>query len=79
MMAGEADSNPFYLGYPGGMIVESIEVGGEGSEVLADVDADGRIVGIEILDVNVPANVELARRFADEHGLAFPPGAVPAA
>ena len=79
MMAGQAESNPFYIGYPGGPIVESIEVGGEGSSVLADVDAEGRIIGIEILDVNVTEHVGLARSFAAEHGLAFPPGALPAA
>jgi uncharacterized protein YuzE len=78
-MAGQADSDPFYIGYPGGPVVESIEVGGEGSAVLADVGAEGRIVGIEILDVNVPEHVALARSFADRNGLAFPPGALPAA
>ncbi len=79
MMAGEAESEPRYIGYAGGAVVETIEVGGEGSDVLADVDAEGRIVGIEILDVHVRENVERARRFADEHGLAFPPNALPAA
>jgi len=79
MMAGQAESEPFYIGYPGGPVVESIEVGGEGSAVLADIDAESRIVGIEILDVNVPEHVSLARSFAAENGLAFPPGALPAA
>jgi uncharacterized protein YuzE len=73
------DPRPAYIHYVGGPIVETIEVGEEGSDVLADVDAQGRIVGIEILDVNVPENIRLARRFAAEHGLEFPPGSVPAA
>ena len=79
MMAGQSGSEPLYIGYPGGAVVESIEVGGEGSDVLADLDSDGHIVGIEILDVNVADDVALARQFAEERGLAFPPNAVPAA
>lgn len=79
MMVEQAGSEPFYIGYPGGPVVDSIEVGGEGSAVLADVDAEGRIVGIEILDVNVAEHVALARSFADRNGLAFPPGSLPAA
>lgn len=76
---GHASADPFYVSYPGGAVVESIEVGGEGSEVLADVDESGRIVGIEIVDVAIAENVEIARRFAAERGLAFPPKIVPAA
>ncbi|MEA2690512.1 MAG: hypothetical protein QOD51_3119 [Candidatus Eremiobacteraeota bacterium] len=71
--------DPFYISYPGGSIVESIEVGGEGSEVLADVDAAGRVVGIELVDASIPESVELARRFAAERGLEFPPNIVPPA
>ena len=78
-MGQHGETVPAYIDYVGGTIVETIEVGGEGSEVLADVDEDGRIVGIEILDVNIPENVALARRFAAERGLAFPPNAYPAA
>ena len=50
----------------------TVEVGGEGSEVLADVNAVGDIIGIEIIDVAIPENVARARAFAVERGLAFP-------
>ncbi len=47
-------------------------VGGEDSEVLADVNDRGDIIGIEIVDVNVPESVQQARTFAAERGLEFP-------
>jgi uncharacterized protein YuzE len=56
-----------------------LEVGGEGSEVLVDFNAAGDVIGIEIVDVNVLENVELARRFAIEHGMGFPRDIVAAA
>ncbi len=49
-----------------------IEVGGEGSEVLADVNDADDVVGIEIVDVAIGENIERARAFAAERGLPFP-------
>jgi hypothetical protein len=40
--------------------------------VAYDVDEAGTIVGIEVLEVQMPGQIALARTFADEHGLAFP-------
>jgi hypothetical protein len=57
----------------------TVEVGGEGSEVLVDVNAVGATIGIEIVDVAVPENVQLAQRYAIEHGLPFPNDIVAAA
>jgi uncharacterized protein YuzE len=56
-----------------------LEVGGEGSEVLVDFNAAGDVIGIEIVDVNVLENVELARAFAVEHRMPFPRDIVAAA
>jgi uncharacterized protein YuzE len=78
-MFEHAEAKPFYIRYPGGRIVKCIEVGGEGSDVIADVDEAGTVVGIEIVDVNIPQNVALARSFAAARGLAFPDSAGPAA
>jgi uncharacterized protein YuzE len=63
-----------YISYrPGRGVHKTLEVGGEGSEVLADLNEAGEVLGIEIIDVNVPENVEVARRFAAERGLELPP------
>ena len=50
----------------------TLEVGGEGSEVLADVNATGDIIGIEIVDAAIAESVVLARTFAHERNLPFP-------
>ncbi|HYW54917.1 MAG TPA: DUF2283 domain-containing protein [Dongiaceae bacterium] len=42
---------------------------------LADLNEAGEVLGIEILDVSIPENLELARRFAAERGLEFPAAA----
>ena len=57
----------------------TVEVGGEGSAVLVDVNAVGLTIGIEIVDVAVPENVRSAQRYAAEHGLPFPNDIVTAA
>ncbi len=57
----------------------TVEVGGEGSEVLADVNDGGAVIGIEIVDVNIGESVRRARAFAEKHGLSFPRDIVAAA
>jgi uncharacterized protein YuzE len=42
------------------------------AEVLVDRNTAGDVVGVEILDVGVDANVADARRFAADAGLPFP-------
>jgi len=42
------------------------------ASVAADLDHAGRIVGIEILDIASSTQVDIARRYATEHELAFP-------
>jgi uncharacterized protein YuzE len=44
----------------------------EDSDVIADLDECGDVVGIEILDVSVVADIEKARGFARQHELPFP-------
>jgi len=74
MIVELADRGSAYIRYRiGERVAEpTVEVGGEGSEVLADVNASGEIVGIEIVDVAIPESVTRARAFALEHGLSFP-------
>ncbi len=74
MIVEIAERGSAYIRYRSGERVEgpTIEVGGEGSEVLADVNGSDEIIGIEIVDVAVPESVECARQFARERGLPFP-------
>lgn len=58
----DASVDALYLGFSEGPIVESDEVR---SGIIFDLDADGRVVGIEILD----ASTHMARG-ADLKGLA---------
>ena len=44
----------------------------ETSDVIADIDEGGAVVGIEILDVSIAADVTRARAFASGKGLQFP-------
>ena len=74
MIVELAERGSAYIRYRTGERVAepTVEVSGEGSEVLADVNASGEIVGVEIVDVAVPESVTRAREFALEHGLSFP-------
>jgi len=60
-----------YIKYAPGPSVSTVDLNDTGS-VAYDVDAEGTIVGIEVLEIQVPEQIALARKFADEHGLAFP-------
>jgi uncharacterized protein YuzE len=44
----------------------------EGGAVAYDLDEEGAIVGVEILWIDSPENVEAARAFAAQRDLAFP-------
>jgi uncharacterized protein YuzE len=81
MIVELAERGSAYIGYRVGErpVGSTLEVGGEGSEVLADVNDAGDVVGIEIVDVNVAENVERARAFANDRWLAFPRNVVAAA
>jgi len=81
MIVEIAERGSAYIRYRTGERVDgpTIEVGGEGSEVLADVNAANEIIGIEIVDVAIPDNVERARTFARDRGLPFPRDLVAAA
>ena len=81
MIVEIADRGSAYIRYRVGERVAEpqIEVGGEASEVLADVNAAGDIIGIEIVDVAIPENIARARAFAAERGLQFPRDLVAAA
>ncbi len=74
MIVEIAERGSAYIRYRIGESTEGsqIELGGEGSEVLADVNAANEIIGIEIVDVNIADNVDRARAFARERGLPFP-------
>lgn len=59
-----------YVTYAKGTVTETIDVWEDGW-VAADVDADNRIIGIEVLDLDAET-LENARAFATSRGLAFP-------
>lgn len=63
-----------YIRYRVGERVEgdTIEIGGEGSEALADLNGTGDVIGIEIVDVNIAESIDRARAFAAERSLPFP-------
>ncbi|HWT06534.1 MAG TPA: hypothetical protein VN224_12310 [Xanthomonadales bacterium] len=44
----------------------------EGTGVHADLNADDEIVGIEIIDIDDPESVAIARDYARDNDLAFP-------
>jgi uncharacterized protein YuzE len=60
-----------YVRYRDDKVVETIDVT-ETCSVAADVNAEHEVVGIEILDVAVPWQLDAAKTFAHEHGLLFP-------
>jgi uncharacterized protein YuzE len=76
-----SDRGSVYIRYRVGELPvgDTLEVGGDATEVLADVNEAGDVIGIEIVDVNVAESVELARAFAHERRLAFPRDIVAAA
>ncbi len=39
----------------------TVEVGGEGSEILADLNDSGAVIGIEIVNVNIGESVQRVR------------------
>ncbi len=59
-----------YVQYTNTKIVTTIDVWEDG-QVAADLDADGAIVGIEVLDFDRPTMTH-AKAFAAEHDLMFP-------
>jgi uncharacterized protein YuzE len=59
-----------YVKYTDKKIATTIDVWEDG-QVAADLDGDGAIVGIEILDLDEPT-ITHAQAFAAEHDLAFP-------
>jgi uncharacterized protein YuzE len=74
MIVELAERGSAYIRYRAGeaVVPPTIEVGGDGSEVLADMNATGDVIGIEIVDIAVPENVQRARAFAAERSLPFP-------
>jgi uncharacterized protein YuzE len=60
-----------YVKYASGASVSTVDLNDTGS-VAYDVDEAGTIVGIEVLEIQMPEQIALARKFVDEHGLAFP-------
>jgi len=52
----QAEDNAAYIRLSGGKILESAEVA---PDVIFDYDADGRIVGIELLDARAQLSAEL--------------------
>jgi uncharacterized protein YuzE len=60
-----------YIRYRNDEAAETIDLMASCS-VAADVNEDREVIGIEILDVASPGQLEAAHRFARERGLGFP-------
>ena len=59
-----------YVSYSAGTVAETREVWEQGT-VAADLDAEGTVAGIEVLDLDAET-LSHARRYAHEHDLLFP-------
>jgi hypothetical protein len=71
----EGDTTLRLLREPDGRVAEYGSSDGrldEGTGVHVDINADDEIVGIEIIDVNEPELVAIARAYAQDNDLAFP-------
>jgi hypothetical protein len=60
-----------YVRYAPGPSVQTVDVTETGS-VAYDVDAAGNVIGIEVLSIQRPEQIAIARAFAEAHELAFP-------
>ena len=60
-----------YVEYAPGPSAQTVDLN-ETVSVAYDVDADGNVIGIEVLGIGRPEQIALAREFAQSHGLAFP-------
>jgi len=68
-----SSSGAAYVRYSIEKSVGNVYVGeDESADVIADVDAQGKIVGIEIVDTAEADDIALAQTFARERGLPFP-------
>ena len=67
----DLEARAAYVKYAPGPSVSTIDLNDTGS-VAYDVDANGTIVGIEVLEIQLPGQIEIARAFAETHDLAFP-------
>jgi uncharacterized protein YuzE len=60
-----------YVEYAPGPSAQTVDLNETGS-VAYDVDADGNVIGIEVLGIGRPEQIAIAREFAQAHDLAFP-------
>lgn len=65
------ESKAGYVTYAERRVAETLDVWEEGT-VAADLDAEGNVIGIEVLGLDAQT-ISRARAFAEEHDLAFPP------
>ena len=66
----DLESESGYVAYSAHKVAETRDVWEEGT-VAADLDSDGGIVGIEMLDLDSETLLH-ARKYAEEHELVFP-------
>ena len=65
------ESKAGYVTYSESKVAETVDVWEEGT-VAADLDSEGKIIGIEVLGLD-PEALSQARAYAEDHDLAFPP------
>lgn len=66
----DLEANAGYVQYSSGSVARTVDVWDDG-QVAADVDADGKVLGIEVLAFD-EETLSRARSYAHERGLAFP-------
>lgn len=66
----DLESMSGYVTYSARKIAETRDVWGKGT-VAADLDSDGGVVGIEVLELG-PKTLANARKYAEDHQLVFP-------
>ena len=67
----DLEAHAAYIKYTPGPSISTVDLNDTGS-VAYDIDSNGTIVGIEVLEIQLPEQIAIARKFADEHALAFP-------
>lgn len=66
----DSESEAAYVCYSKADVAETVEVWEDGT-VAADLDAWGKVIGIEVLSFDDETLLR-ARTYAEDHGLAFP-------
>ena len=70
-IAVEVHEGAGYIRYRDEKVAQTVDLMETGS-VAADITADAKVIGIEILDIASAEQIDIAQRFAHDRGLGFP-------